>query len=445
MGEQLQRDKSNPRIEPVKHGSIDKKGEFEFCKVCNLNHNQGLRHKYFPSHKKSLSTFLSRFRKKFSDISFFLKNPTILRLEHASRNRFWCVFCDTDVDELASSFACANAINHLASVNHLKNLKQFSWKYGGAMDQLEAFTVSDADVAKWEKKCMTLQKEAVLSSEECHGEVSGTSSDIHNQFNHGNIDKFDITYSHSVNSHPSNSVLPLQYHTNECQVSNSGISGTSNACVLPYYNTSSLLSETSSGANSFHYKDFVGSCHALRCSGRQWSGDGCSSTDEVPRDRRMLSKESSCEGLPDPIPFSYGCAEKVGSNVPSEAPPPWLTDGLHIHDKPILGDLDSSLNKSRKSRKLNPKRIGAAWAERRKIELEMEKRGETVRKEYDANWLPNFGRLWQSGTRKESRKEFEREKQKLFRVEVEPEIPIKIQPYVSKRMKMDNNGGHICG
>ncbi|KAK4256945.1 hypothetical protein QN277_006602 [Acacia crassicarpa] len=361
MGDQSQSNRSNPRIESRRQGSIKKKSEFEFCKVCNLNHNQGLRHK-----------------------------P-----EHASRNRFWCVFCDTDVDELTSSFACANAINHLASVNHLKNLKQFSWKYGGSMDQLEAFIVSDADVAKWEKKCVTLQKEPVLLSEERRKEVS-----------------------------------------------NSGISEASNACVLPYYSTSSLPSETCSGANSFHSKDFSGSCHALSCSGRQWSSDGYSGTEEVPKDGTMLSR---FEGLPDPSAITLGYSENVGSNVPSEAPPPWLTDGLYIHYEGISGDLVPLLNKSGKSQKLNPKRVGAAWAERRKIELEMEKRGEIVRKDYDANWLPNFGGVWQSGTRKESRKEFEREKQKLFKVEVEPEIPTKIQPCVSKRMKMDDNGGHMCG
>ena len=128
--------------------------------------------------------------------------------------------------------------------------------------------------------------------------------------------------------------------------------------------------------------------------------------------------------------------ENAGGNVHSGAPPPWFeaTEGVQIHSKPVLGDLASHSNKSGKSKKLNPKRVGAAWAERRKIELEMEKRGETVRNECDANWLPNFGRVWQSGSRKESRKEFEKEKQKLFNVETQSEMPVKIQPYVSKRM-----------
>lgn len=130
------------------------------------------------------------------------------------------------------------------------------------------------------------------------------------------------------------------------------------------------------------------------------------------------------------------CNESNGGNVHSEAPPPWFegTEEVQIHSKSVLEDLVSHSNKSGKSKKLNPNRVGAAWAEKRKIEMEMEKRGEIERNEYDANWLPNFGRVWQSGSRRESRKEFEREKPKLLDVETQSEMPIKIQPYVSKRM-----------
>lgn len=125
--------------------------------------------------------------------------------------------------------------------------------------------------------------------------------------------------------------------------------------------------------------------------------------------------------------------EQSGGNVYSGAPPPWFEaveqSQLNVELKPVLS------NKLGKSKKLNPKRVGAAWAERRKMEMEMEKRGELVKSECNANWLPNFGRVWQSGTRKESRKEFEFEKkQKLLKVDSQPEVPLKIQPYISKRM-----------
>lgn len=115
------------------------------------------------------------------------------------------------------------------------------------------------------------------------------------------------------------------------------------------------------------------------------------------------------------------------------ASPPWFEpseeNGKNLSYKGL--QMDKMLGKSRK---LNPKRVGAAWAEKRRIELEMEKRGELIPKNWDANWLPNFGRVWQTGTRKESRKEFEIEKQKIFKDENMSESSPKIQPYISKRM-----------
>lgn len=42
----------------------------------------------------------------------------------------------------------SNAINHLASTDHLENLKRFLWKYGGGMDHVDNFTISKQDIAK---------------------------------------------------------------------------------------------------------------------------------------------------------------------------------------------------------------------------------------------------------------------------------------------------------
>uniref|UniRef100_A0A5B7B347 Putative TITAN-like protein n=1 Tax=Davidia involucrata TaxID=16924 RepID=A0A5B7B347_DAVIN len=151
-----------------------KKDQFEFCKVCKLNHDQGRHHNYFPNHTKSLSSFISRFQSKLSDLRFFLNNPSLLRPDHASRNRLWCVFCDSDIGEVGSSFACGNAINHLASVDHLKNLKDFLWKYGSGKDCVDSFRISEADLAKWEKKCKSLKSEA--ASEGSRGLLIGHSN-----------------------------------------------------------------------------------------------------------------------------------------------------------------------------------------------------------------------------------------------------------------------------
>ncbi|KAK6924663.1 CCDC84-like [Dillenia turbinata] len=397
---QLRMKNSNPNSERSKKKA---EKEFEFCKVCKLNHNQGRKHNFFPYHKKSLSSFLSNFLPKISDVRFFLKNPTLLRPEFASRNRFWCVFCDSVIDELGSEFACCYSINHLASEEHLKSLKHFLWKYGGGMDRVDSFRISQADVVKWEKRCTLLKNREAEGS---HGPVNNIQNkliydDIHD-FVKSNVDSVEHSFSHDV--------LPLQYYTNErSQVSDPD-----------FYDV---------GCHS-HQHHVDSAVHASPYSNMgSW---GLQNLTDISFHYSWPS------GLQNLTHISLPSQEANG-NVHTGACPPWLkaieVNQLNTLVNPGSGikRLDTSLNKSQKSQKLNPKRVGAAWAERRKLELEMEKRGEIVSTCGD-DWLPNFGRVWQSGTRKESRKEFEKGKQKATQVADQSEVSIEIQPYISKRM-----------
>lgn len=53
---------------------------------------------------------------------------------------FYALFCVLIIS--------GNAINHLASAEHLKNLKHFLWKYGGGMDCVDKFRILEADLTK---------------------------------------------------------------------------------------------------------------------------------------------------------------------------------------------------------------------------------------------------------------------------------------------------------
>lgn len=113
------------------------------------------------------------------------------------------------------------------------------------------------------------------------------------------------------------------------------------------------------------------------------------------------------------------------------APPPWL--------EPIEQGITPVPNPNSikgKSHKLNPKRVGAVWAEKRRAEMEKEKRGELVESTSTDTWLPNFGRVWQSGTRKDSKKEFEKENSKKREVHdmENSEQVLQVKPYISKRL-----------
>ncbi|XP_065873018.1 TITAN-like protein [Euphorbia lathyris] len=409
-----------------------KRSEFEFCKVCNLNHDQGPAHKYYPNHKKSLSAFLSRFRSKLLDIVFFLKNPSSLRPEHASRNRFWCVFCDADIDEIGSSFACANAILHLESDDHLKNLKHFFWKYGGGTDNMDTFRILEADVAKWEKKCNSLENESGSIGGGSHVLV-GPSNDIQNELNHKNINRFENINFEPHKSNCSNGVMPLQYYTNEYQISNSGLSTEANIGAFPLNAVSSLPVDACSGTSLSKSYDLT--VHFNSPQPPLLSSSNLSDR-AVFQGRGIVSGASTSQGSQQTSQNFAVPPERAGGNVHTGAPPPWFeaTEGNQLNVK--LKPISSSISK-KSGKKLNPNRVGAAWAERRKVELEMEKRGEVAKSDFDADWLPNFGRVWQSGSRRESRKEYEKEKQKSIKVESHSEMPITIQPYISKRMRKD--------
>lgn len=153
----------------------------------------------------------------------------------------------------------------------------------------------------------------------------------------------------------------------------------------------------------------------------------------------MTKGMKSSLGTPSITQISLTFQEDSLGNVHSGAPPPWF----NVAEKSQLdfisnpGRSDPFPPNQKKKSKLNPNRVGAAWAERRRVELELESKGELVTNTFNVNWLPNFGRVWQSGTRKESRKEFELGNHKSSEVESQSQSMVQLQPYVSKRKHKD--------
>ena len=79
--------------------------QFAFCRVCRQNQNQGKGHKYAVKHKQHLSQLLSKARKKIEEIRFFIEEVSPLQDEGRSCNKYWCHFCEQDIDEKQSLFA----------------------------------------------------------------------------------------------------------------------------------------------------------------------------------------------------------------------------------------------------------------------------------------------------------------------------------------------------
>lgn len=90
------------------------------------------------------------------------------------------------------------------------------------------------------------------------GHLVGPSNDIHNELNYGNVNSFENSNIDYVNLRNSNGVMPLQYHTNEYQVSHSGLSEIANVGLFPEDVPSSLPMETNYGTNSKKLNGFSG-------------------------------------------------------------------------------------------------------------------------------------------------------------------------------------------
>ncbi|WOK94488.1 TITAN-like protein [Canna indica] len=407
--------------------------EFEFCEVCRRNHDQGRRHKYLPAHARALATLLAGFHRKLSNLRFFLRNPSPLRPEHAALNCLWCVFCSCDLREDGSTFAFCNAINHLASSEHLRNLNDFLRKHGGGMNRVDSFRVSEVDFLKWEKGCETLNDAAFSYCDRSIGPSPGSSKDIQHTLTSSYMENFEENSINSLIPKISHSVLPLQSLTNENykehypEISGFPIGGSIRCAAT----SSSMGMEGHVGLNGTGVFGSV----SRQLSDRQ-------STSHVSNVKSLIGWFPS--NATDPRIGSSGDSNQVcQANVHTGAPPPWLEieeKDMNVTNKaPYMNGLSVSSCNIKKSRKLNPKRVGAAWAEKRRAELDLEKRGEIVPKICDANWLPNFGRVWQAGTRKESRKEFEMEKRKFSDTESHTQFSSMIQPYISKRMRIGSS------
>ncbi|KAL6601235.1 hypothetical protein ACP70R_007119 [Stipagrostis hirtigluma subsp. patula] len=403
--------------------------EFEYCELCRRNHDQGRRHRYFPAHRAALAAALSRFRSKLSDLRRALLGASSSSLP--PRPGLWCPFCSTDLVSLDTRSACSNAIHHLASEEHLKGVKDFLRKHGGGMDQADSLRISEGELAKWEKGCEALSTGSKTVTEGLIGPTLGPMKDIQNESTTNNLDSFAHIDIPSLSNTASYVVMPLQSPTNGAyhpiSTAYHGASASGSALYSAPYGTVGLPITPWGSARTNEQHDAL--------------------TKNVFHSTHPETKGGQATILSNGLNPSISCSVHVQQNHPggnfnkgskanvhTGAPPPWLETSEN-DPKKLLFSSSLPSSKKGKSSKLNPKRVGAAWAERRRAEMEMEKRGELVPETSDPSWLPNFGSVWQSGTRKESRKEFEKN-HKFHDKESSHELPLEIKPYVSKRMRV---------
>lgn len=440
--------------------------QFSFCKICRLNHNKGKGHKYSLNHKKRLAEVLSKFLKTIEDVVYFAKNPTLLQSKYQHRNNFWCVVCEEEIHETQSLVACCNTIKHLTSTGHMECLKSFWVENGADIQKRDKYCISQQDFTKWENDCRSLERMSTPSGGGSNEDINNIHSK-HSSVNMGTIGNVSVN---TITNNLSDSVLPLQYFKDKSsQVYSQGdirasvahlasqdahFLGSSriNANHAPLWkhaqqsNNTQLLSKKRLVLAGSTAGDCMAQQHAVpassACSEQPWLGkfsrheEGYNVGFVLQDGHQGIEHHLTCIHAPSLHPG------EVKENIHTGASPPWLTvDGENAVIASGTGGTSADIqrlskNQERKLKKLrNPKRVGAAWAERRRAELEKELNGElpSTSVANNSSWLPNFGRVWQAGSRKDSMKEFEAEKNCVTK----SENLVELQPYVSKRKKLD--------
>nr|XP_024379043.1 TITAN-like protein isoform X2 [Physcomitrium patens]PNR52919.1 hypothetical protein PHYPA_009294 [Physcomitrium patens] len=473
-----------------------------FCPVCRIHHDKVKGHKYGVKHKKYLTEFLSKARKKLQDVRLSMKEVTTLQDEDRDRSKFWCAFCEQEIDEKKSVFVSESTIQHLGNPQHVFMVKKFLADQGAHLADSFSYFISKEETLQWQERCKnltaTMAKTSVVELPGTNNIHSGTSlNDEGSSLALGSRQSF--SHVASVHDVQPLTVLTVGRTQNSLSTHNEVSSAATETGSLRRHSvsdrTETLVDFANEWAgvsgNSVHYMDsakfLVPTNFGLEASTRKPSDDyrptevfkawRGTDTSHYTQGRGVnwsatngaFSVQGIMQSLPGAAPVQYTvmasgqtlskivCPPLLSGegNVHSGGTPPWigpnedkkLFDVLNDEIGPSIEAVKKqSLSKTqeRKLAKLRPpNRVGAAWAEMRRAQLERAERGETLDvPQADASWLPNFGRVWQSGSRHDTRREFEAEKRREAkrlaselgkRTVTSVEGPVQFQPYVSKR------------
>ncbi|KAI9144164.1 coiled-coil domain-containing protein 84 protein [Paraphysoderma sedebokerense] len=324
--------------------------DFIFCDLCKRNFSGGNRHYYSKLHKEKLHKILSRQIEKYSKLKQFL-NP-VTELEDASKQpSFWCVFCDHDVRLTAQDFLedVQIACKHVYA--HLASEKhRFKVE-----EYLEKHYGDISDVEKYTLDYNSYQKfkrlakakvEEVVKNRRAAQAEAETLFAMKQQQNY--VSQTDPFQIPPPVSRPSKSHFAPSH------------APTTSKNRITTKEIQSVVSTSNSSTNP--------------------------KLDEAAKVLNLTRIQ-----VPSLKPGQ-------GNVHDSATVPPWLLNDSDSDDQKEIGPSEELFRKAQKieqKKKLNPKRLGANLDRQTQVN--------------DA-WVPNFGRVWNAGSRSSTRIEFWKER-----------------------------------
>ncbi|KAG9287901.1 hypothetical protein G9A89_017496 [Geosiphon pyriformis] len=372
---------------------------YSFCQVCKRNNNEGKRHLYTKIHQEQLKKVLGLEQKNYRKYKTFLKDVTTVQ-DINKQPDFTCLFCDYEVRlKLPASasklgeieerqFVCAHIFNHLVTKQHHSKVGEWFKTYNADRKLIGEFIVKKADMAEFIRRVVEKEREFAQQEKEKIPR-SPIKRKIDDSLNPRVITD-TINQNGNESSQTNNELFP--YHTGWQNFEISPkivdpISSIQSKLIFPINNA-----ETKTNSTGKSYKNFQNLI-------------GNTDDDDMiePRPKRFKVTEPFFANLTRiPVP-TLDIGE--GNVFMEGSIPPWFRDLKHdpgSSSKNTSFEIGPSLDaflkskKAEKKLKLNPNRIGANFSR--------------VDGATDKEWLPNFGRVWSSGTRNKSQKIFKRKK-----------------------------------
>ncbi|KAL1925733.1 uncharacterized protein VTP21DRAFT_616 [Calcarisporiella thermophila] len=322
-------------------------GEFTFCHLCKCNHQDGRRHLYSKSHQSRLSAVIDKYKTGLQRYRVHLSDP--LPLESVLQQpTFWCRFCEKEVKPCYSSEDRQYFASHI--FQHIADPQ-----HSECVENF--FRTNKGDIK--------LKSQLILSSKDLKKYERKVR--LKNK-------QFDDAEQKQQNDGEKQKNEQYQY---ELQLAEIPPETTVQSSVLP----DRYLGTTAPQLYSKRVNEGV-----------------MARKDEEEGEEEDIDLFNASHLTRVKIPQVQG----VGNVFTPGSIPPWLQDddsGTSVSSSREIGPPVEAFLRAKKmemKRKLNPKRVGAT------IDRELP---------VGKNWLPNFGRVWNAGSRRVTRLEFLEEQQ----------------------------------
>ncbi|XP_028270026.1 centrosomal AT-AC splicing factor [Parambassis ranga] len=323
-----------------------------YCSICRQTTFNGKGHIFGKNHQSRLRVVLLKFLEKVKEARRTLKKPQVEKFDCTQHKQtFWCYCCALEIERNVTdgnmTVLYGGLLEHMATQEHRKNTHTFWWENKADPKFRDKVIITKEETEKFKTEVANVLESFVEKEDE--------------------YIKQEADHIRAQEKNRQEVIQSLLERDAEPELFK-GPNGT-DPCA----------------------EDSVSSQFMAQGSGQQNGGSFVDSVVEVPR-------TATGQGLTF---IGYQDSSSSG-NVHTGAVPPWLQDdplegtsggAVHPEIGPSLQDFLKQ-KEQEKLRKLPPNRVGANFDHSSHT---------------DANWLPSFGRVWNSGRRWQSRHQFRQE------------------------------------